>query len=35
MISLMRCLESVPLMLVLCVFIYHVVVNVITIVHIS
>jgi len=32
---IMRCLENVPLMLVLCVFIYHVVVNVITIVHIS
>ena len=30
-----RCLENVPLMLALCVSIYHVVVNVITIVHIS
>ena len=27
---ILRCLENVPLMLVLCVFIYHVVVNVIT-----
>ena len=33
-IIIMRCLENVPLVLVLCVFIYHVVVNVISIVHI-